>query len=448
MRRIGLFFIAVLLTSGIAAQEKAAKDTLGEEVKTGFNLGGVPAISYDSDLGFRYGLILNLYHYGDGSNYPNYDHSLYTEWSRTTKGNEKFQLIYDALTLIPNTRVTAEASYITEKALDFFGFNGYQAQYNSAFSNDESDAYISRMFYAHQRQMLRLKLDLQGNIKDYPLRWLAGFAHYNLNVGTVDIEALNEGLDQEEQLPNTPLLYDRLVQWDVIPDGEATGGHTNLLKAGIVYDTRDNEANPNRGIWSEALILTAPGFLGNEHPYTKLLLSHRQYFTILPKRLTFAYRLSYQPKIGGEMPFYMLPFYFDSKKTQDGLGSSKTIRGIRRNRVVGESFVCGNFEFRWKFWNFMLLNQNFYLALSTFWDTGRITNPYDFNEDEVTAGYGFTKAENLNMLNYRKEAFHHSYGAGLHIAMNNNFIVAVDYGRAIDPQDGTSGLYIGLDFVY
>ena len=47
-------------------------------------MGGVPAIAYDSDIGFKYGALVNLYHYGDGSNYPNYDHSLYMEWSRQT----------------------------------------------------------------------------------------------------------------------------------------------------------------------------------------------------------------------------------------------------------------------------------------------------------------------------------------------------------------------------
>ncbi len=39
-------------------------------------------------------------------------------------------------------------------------------------------------------------------------------------------------------------------------------------------------------------------------------------------------------------------------------------------------------------------------------------------------------------------------GAGLHIVMNQNFVVAVDYGRALDKGDGESGLYIGLNFLF
>jgi hypothetical protein len=42
---------------------------------TGWSFGGVPAVAYNSDTGFLYGAILDIYNYGDGSKYPNY---LYT----------------------------------------------------------------------------------------------------------------------------------------------------------------------------------------------------------------------------------------------------------------------------------------------------------------------------------------------------------------------------------
>jgi hypothetical protein len=32
--------------------------------------------------------------------------------------------------------------------------------------------------------------------------------------------------------------------------------------------------------------------------------------------------------------------------------------------------------------------------------------------------------------------------------MNQNFIVAIDYGKALDKRDGTSGIYIGLNFLF
>jgi len=66
------------------------------------------------------------------------------------------------------------------------------------------------------------------------------------------------------------------------------------------------------------------------------------------------------------MPFYMLPLVYNSapQLTLSGLGGSRTIRGILRNRVVGEDLVYGNAELRWKVFRTVLFNQNLYLALS------------------------------------------------------------------------------------
>jgi hypothetical protein len=32
--------------------------------------------------------------------------------------------------------------------------------------------------------------------------------------------------------------------------------------------------------------------------------------------------------------------------------------------------------------------------------------------------------------------------------MNENFVIAVDYGRALNKQDGKSGMYIGLNYLF
>ncbi len=128
--------MALLLSLSISLIAQDADTTSSkkeEKVKTGFSLGGVPVVAYDSDIGFKYGALVNLYWYGDGSRYPQYDHSVYVEWSRTTKGNGINQLTYETDKLLPGIRSLFEASYLTEKALDFYGFNGYQAVYDLDF---------------------------------------------------------------------------------------------------------------------------------------------------------------------------------------------------------------------------------------------------------------------------------------------------------------------------
>lgn len=454
MKKICTLLLSIFFFSTLAfAQEDTTKAEKKEKIKKGFSFGGIPVIAYDTDVGLKYGALANLYHYGDGSRYPQYDHSLYLEWSRTTKGNGINQIIYDSEKLIPNMRVTAEVSYMTEKALHFFGFNGYNSYYNADFEDDsdENSSYVSRVFYRHDRKSLRLKADFQGNIGSKKLRWLAGIAFHKTTIASVDIAKLNEGKSDEELLPDVPGLYDYYVDWGIINADYAKGGNNTMLKFGLIYDTRDIEANPSKGIWEEVVFLTSPKAFGYDEFTVTALFLHRQYFTLVPNTLTFAYRLGYQTKLAGDIPYYLLPYYTDSKQIKDGFGGSKTIRGIFRNRVVGDGVAFGNFEFRWKAIKTYLFKQNFYIALSAFLDAGRVVDPYSLNLENVPSNITLSNGINYNpqeWFSYQDEAFHIGYGAGVRFALNENFIIAVDYGLAAKEEDGKSGLYIGLNWLF
>jgi len=447
MKIKSLLLISVLMAAiiPVMSQTDSLKSaTKADKIKKGWNFGGLPVIAYNSDIGFQYGALVNVFHYGDGSRYPKYNHSLYFEWSRTTKGSGINQFTYDSEHLIPGIRVSAEASLLTEQSLDFYGFNGYESYYNPDFEDEENDKYLSRMYYNMDRQLTRLKADVQGKITGQQFRWFAGIEYNKAKMGTVDIDKLNKGKDLEDQLPDTALLFDNYVDWGIIAEDQADGGHTTLIKAGLVYDTRDIEPNPMKGIWTDLQFLLAPGFLGNgDMAYTRIALTHRQYFTLVPQVLSFAYRLSYQAKLSGKMPYYMLPFVYNTAPalTRDGLGGAKTLRGVLRNRITGDDFVYGNLEMRWKFLRTHLGKQNIYLALSAFLDGGMVTSPYklpDTTNPEALAYFAQGS----------KEKLHLGAGAGFHFVMNQNFVIAMDYGRALDPGDGESGLYIGLNFLY
>ncbi|MCF8331090.1 MAG: outer membrane protein assembly factor [Bacteroidales bacterium] len=418
----------------------AQKDTA--EIKKGWNIGILPVISYDSDLGLKYGGLTNIYDYGDGSLYPGYKHSVYLEVSRTTKGSGINQLFYDSKNLFPgkDIRVTADLSYLTEKALNFYGFNGYQSVYNPDWEDREHEDYHSRMFYRLERKIFRTFLDFQVPLRGN-FRWLLGVGHFNIKVGEVDIDNLNEGRDPEDLLPDTFSLFTRYKERNWIDAKESDGGIVNYFKTGVIYDSRDNEPNPMSGMFSEILFMTAPRFLGNnEHPYTKIALTHRQYFTLVPQKLSFVYRINYQSTISGKAPFYMEPYMimsFSPNVSNEALGGAKTLRGILRQRLTGEGYIFGNFETRWKLYKFKLIKQNFYLALSGFFDTGRIT---DFRETAAPASSKYLSGD--------QEEFHHSLGVGFHAAMNENFILAVDFGKALDKRDGNSGIYVGMNWLF
>jgi hypothetical protein len=167
---------------------------------------------------------------------------------------------------------------------------------------------------------------------------------------------------------------------------------------------------------------------------------------LVPKRLNLAYRLSFQTKISGHIPFYMLPYLTDSKATNNGLGGSKNLRGILRNRIVGDGIAFGNVELRSKLYKTVIFKQNFYLGISLFSDFGMVTSPYKFNKPDLSAE-SITQTD-LDNLNYNSEYLHITYGAGLHFVVNNNFVVSADYGVANNQLDGNKGLYIGVNYLF
>jgi len=364
----------------------ANTDIDSTEVKKGWTLGALPTITFDSDLGLQYGGLTNFYYFGDGSTYPEYLHSLYFEISRFTKGSGINRFFYDSKYLIPGYRITTDLSYLTEQAMSFYGFNGSQAVYNSEWIDEDSDKYRSRLFYAHDRKIFRFTLDVQQGFMGN-FRWIGGTGIYDYRIGSLDIDRLNRGRRNHSALPDTASLYDLYVKWEVIPNDEKDGGIHPFLKGGIVYDNRDNEPNPFKGIFTEVVITLYPRMKGQPaETYAKTAIIHRQYFTLIPKYLVFAYRIMYQNTLFGKAPFYFQPYLtttFLRGANNEGLGGAKSLRGVLRNRVVGDDMFLTNVELRAKTLNVRFLKQNFYFGLNLFADGGMVTREIQFDKDKV-----------------------------------------------------------------
>ncbi|GAB4320656.1 MAG: DUF5982 domain-containing protein [Bacteroidales bacterium] len=444
----GLFTFIISGRLMSQTQTRPESDSTDTEAKSGLNLGLLPVVGYNSDIGFQYGGIVNLFNYGDGSLYPEYRYSVYAEVSRTTKGSGVNQLFFDSWHLLPHDiRITADLSYLTELALDFYGFDGYTARYRPGFETTGDAEYISRMFYRVQRKLFRFSADFQGGINGRTLRWFGGISWFDVNISNVNIEKLNKGKDPDDMLPDTTSLYDHYTGLGLIPEVESTGGPVPGLKAGLIYDTRDNEPAPNKGIWSEAILFYCPEIAaGQDYHYLKVALTYRQYFSLVPGRLVTAVRLGYQGTIAGQAPWFMEPYMitsFPKATTTDGLGGAKTLRGILRNRVVGSNIALGNVELRWKFLKRRIQNQNLYLAANLFADGGQTVGKYHWAVDPAILA-----ADYPDLFTGEADRLHMTYGAGLRIAMNENFIIAVDWGHAVNSQDGKSGLYIGIGHLF
>ena len=425
MKKLVLAISFVMTVSAVFSQQK---------VKKGLGFGALPAISYDSDLGFQYGALVNLFDYGDGTNYPKYNHSLYLELSTYTKGTTIARVRYDSEHLIPNIRTTLDVAYVPDQMADFYGFNGYQ----SIYDDNLNESY--RNFYKNEKNTFRIKADFQGYFGESKFGWVAGYAFYNFKMDSVDIGKLD--------LPAVPGgdLFQKYKSWGLISDAEADGGSINYLKAGFKYDSRDQLACPEKGIFTEAVIQSAPKFINEAFPHTKLAIIHRQYFS-LAKDLQFAYRLDYQTTIGSnKVPYFAQPELITSfliAASNQGLGGKSSVRGILRNRVVGDAVGFGNFEFRYKFLRFEWLKQNFYLGTNVFFDSGLVLKPIEMDLSAVSATDRATY-----FSNYESGKFHSAAGIGLKIGWNENFVISADYGKAFNKQDGNSGMYIGLNYLF
>jgi len=441
-----LFAIIVVQTNGQEEQEK--------KVKTGWKFGGaLPAITFDSNLGFQYGALVEFFNYGDPSVYPEYLDHTYTEISRFTKGSGIYRFMYESNHLIPGVHLASDLSYLPDQASHFYGYNGYESVFNVDWMKDDSPDYKSSMFYRFQRNQFRFKNDLQGKLVGEHIKWSAGFAFQHFSNSSVDIDRLNKGKDVLlPSVDSVPGTFERYIALGLITENEADGGWVNTIKAGLEWDNRDNRPNPMKGIWTELGIEIAPSFLGNDWGFSRFYIIHRQYFTIIENDLSFVYRLNYQSRLTGNVPFFYQSQAITSMltgATNEGLGGSSTMRGVVKNRVIGNAYILGNFELRWKPIYFTLFNQDIYIGLDLFYDIGMITNTIELPADLETSFNTLYPADSFSdYFRPGEEKLHQCVGLSIMPVLNQNFVIAIDIGKALNEQDGNIGFSMGLNYLF
>jgi outer membrane protein assembly factor BamA len=447
MKRLFTLLIITSVVMTVSAQEK--------KVKTGWRFGGaLPAISYDSNLGFQYGALFELFNYGNPSIYPEYYDHTYTEVSRYTKGSGVYRFMFESNHLIPGVEFISDLSYLPDLASHFYGFNGYESVFNKDWMEVGTATYKSAMFYRYERDFFRFRNDFIGKLSGDHLKWIAGFAFQDFSVRSVNIDKLNKGKkDKLPSLNEEPGLFElyRDSLGLIAPD-EAKGGWVNVLKAGLVWDSRDNRPNPMNGVWTELGFEVSPKFMGNNWGFSRFYITHRQYFTLVKNDLSLDYRVCYQTTLSGKAPFFydsQMITYRLTGYSSEGLGGVSTMRGILMNRIIGNGFILGNVELRWKPVHFTLFKQESYLGIDLFDDMGMITKKINLPDNlrstfaEKMSGYDFN-----DFFNPGGEKLHQCAGISIMPVWGQNFVVAVDIGKAFNKQDGNIGVAIGLNYLF
>lgn len=479
------FLSVVLLFACIAA---SAQEKEKEIVKKGINFGPLPAIGYSSDLGWHYGVLSDIYWYGDGSKYPEYIWKANVEASWYSKGNSVYHTFFDSKYLIPGVRLSASVSYFGNKTTNFYGFNGAASRYvqpldriTAAGAKDFGYVPEGQGFYLMRRDILRAATCFQGTFGNSHWGWAAGLTYWGIWTGHAENKGLS-GFDKKAGSPANDLsLYDLYVKHGLINANEAKGGHHLELKAGVVFDTRDHENNPSRGTNLEVYFFGSPDILngnrnGYRNDYLKLAVHFKQFFTLVPDRLVFGGHLAYQGLVAGNAPYYMLQSIQSINMKQintEGLGSTCTVRGTLVNRLQGNGYAWANLELRWTFVRFHLFNQNFALAANPFFDMGMVVQPYkaqgaDFEafKNDNTLVATVTNLKNSEETAYyanefynmdQKQSLHMAAGIGLHVIMNQNFNINFEFGKAFfdgsnfgwKNNDGHGiGINVGLNWIF
>lgn len=461
MKRIIFTTIIVLVSIGLMAQDNGKTlNEKGEIIKRGWNFGPLPVVGYNSDLGFQYGACIDIFNYGDGSKYPEYNFKINLEVSAYTKGSSIFRSYSYWNNIIPKGVLFADFGYFIDKKFDFYGFNGYASPYFNDLAvidgpgiNDLTEDYtgdVASGFYELNRKQFRAIVSMRqkiGNLEH--LSYGIGLAYYNYDLSRLDLRKYDD----------QTTLYELYCQSGLIREDEKGGGNVTQFKAGLVYNSKNYENDPTRGIYFEGTLTLAPDFI-DKKDYSHITFTgvFHHYIPVFGDHLTFCYRIGVQNVLAGDIPYSAMlntNFMFFKKMTLESFGGSSSGRGLKANGVTGEGLAWFNVELRWRVANFKFINQNWCVALNPLFDAGMVTQTFRLDEQKqametLKNDYNFITDEDNDLIYSGKdESLHCSAGCGLKLIMNKNFVVSAEFAKALNKLDGEKlKAYIGFNYIF
>ena len=166
----------------------------------------------------------------------------------------------------------------------------------------------------------------------------------------------------------------------VVEPGVWTGDRA--ARVGLVYDTRDHESAPRRGVLVEAI--HGVGESGGE-AYSRTTGSVRGYLTVA-ERFTFATRVAGQ-RMGGDPGIGSLYLFEASDRPFEALGSSRSHRALPDRRFLGEHVLLGNLDLQYTAYEVPTLIRAVVVA---YVDVGRVfhNEAFRLTTDDLHVGGG------------------------------------------------------------
>jgi hypothetical protein len=383
----------------------------------------LPLVGYDTNLGLGLGAGAHYTITGARSDplfaYTPYRHRLYVQAYLTTGGYQQHILSYDGF-FVGNSpyRVRAVLTFERNTNANYFGVGtGTLANLSyhgvSYATYDAAAAAAGGTYYHYTYNRPQGQVALERSFFGGKMRAL-----YGVNVQYVGISRYDTA-----SAP-TKLGLD-------CASGAATGcngGWNNTLRAGVSFDTRDFDPDPNAGFFVDSTGQWSARGFGSLADYLRWTTAARVYVSPFPKLadLVVAGRVLYSVQ-SAKVPFFSMNTLAmaggtDDATDQTGLGGERTLRGYRQDRFIGQVDVAANLEVRWTFVRFPLLHQHFSLQVAPFVDSGRVF-------DQVGLSFSDWKTD---------------VGAGLRVGWNYSTIVMFDFG--VSREDTGFFIDFGMPF--
>jgi len=182
--------------------------------------------------------------------------------------------------------------------------------------------------------------------------------------------------------------------WDKFNLSGFTNGEssnfTGILAGALIYDTRDYEPDPSKGLFLQYSHEYSPHWIGSDFNFHKFMIQGQYLHTFKrwnqnKGRLTFAGLTAMGHVFGSNINF--IEMWDLSSQAEAGgilvLGGSRSLRGYREARFLAPTVALVNLELRARLYDFSLFKQFFSLGLTPFYDLGSVWDrPSDINFKE------------------------------------------------------------------
>lgn len=406
--------IAVLVSASSARAQSGQPGPEGEEEDARLDprrteFGVLPALSYDSDLGFGLGAITSVVKF-----YESYDPYrwrlealLFATLKKAPGGGVELPHHDDYLKVdLPGLldgalRLQLRVGFARRITTGYYGI-GNASEHDASLTEA-----VPRFYqYRHTNPAIDVKaripmLERDAGSLELTLRTAASYAW---------VDPYEDSKLARDLAGDAGTAVQRLLV--------GTSDHGELLGGvGILWDGRDHESAPQNGMLHE-LSVRAGGGLGEAYGYAGVTADLRLYVSLYREYLVLATR-AYTDWLFGGPPL-----------SEMGLGGAKEIRGVRANRFRGNVTLLGNLELRSKLLPFEIGAHRFNLGALAFADAGRVWSEVPANEALDGNGLGLAAG----------------VGGGLRLQWGEHFILRADFGYS--PTEGTTGLYIDVGHVF